>query len=114
MSDLFCSATLVLARHAKAAFVEDWFSDEGGSLTPAGRIQAHRLAEACVVVGVHCCAGEPYAVRADGRVAPRPAAPRRAVGADRAGVDGPETRGGEGHEHGRMFGDGVGDAFPAA
>ncbi len=45
MSDLFCSATLVLARHAKAAFVEDWFSDEGGSLTPAGRIQAHGLAD---------------------------------------------------------------------
>ena len=45
MSDLFCPATLVVARHAKAAFVEDWFSDEGGSLTPAGRAQAHQLAD---------------------------------------------------------------------
>jgi broad specificity phosphatase PhoE len=45
VSDLFCPATLVVARHAKAAFVEDWFSDEGGSLTPAGRAQAHQLAD---------------------------------------------------------------------
>jgi probable phosphoglycerate mutase len=45
VSDLFCPATLVVARHAKAAFVEHWFSDEGGSLTPAGRAQAHQLAD---------------------------------------------------------------------
>ena len=45
MSDLQCAATLVVARHAKAAFVEDWFSDEGGSLTPGGRRQAHALAD---------------------------------------------------------------------
>ena len=45
MTDLFCPATLVVARHAKAAFVEDWFSDEGGSLTPGGRAQAHALAD---------------------------------------------------------------------
>jgi probable phosphoglycerate mutase len=45
VSDLFCPATLVVARHAKAAFVEDWFSDEGGSLTSAGRAQAHALAD---------------------------------------------------------------------
>ena len=45
MSDLFCPATLVVARHAKAAFVEDWFSDEGGSLTPQGRHQASTLAD---------------------------------------------------------------------
>jgi probable phosphoglycerate mutase len=44
VSDLFCPATLVVARHAKAAFVEDWFSDEGGSLTAAGRQQARLLA----------------------------------------------------------------------
>ena len=44
MSDLFCPATLVVARHAKAAFVEDFFSDEGGSLTSAGRQQARALA----------------------------------------------------------------------
>lgn len=35
----------MVARHAKAAFVETWFSDEGGSLTPAGRAQAHELAD---------------------------------------------------------------------
>ncbi len=45
VSDLQCPATLVVARHAKAAFVEDWFSDEGGSLTAEGRAQAHTLAD---------------------------------------------------------------------
>jgi 2,3-bisphosphoglycerate-dependent phosphoglycerate mutase len=45
VSDLHCPATLVVARHAKAAFVEDWFSDEGGSLTSEGRRQARALAE---------------------------------------------------------------------
>ena len=45
MSDLHCPATLVVARHAKAAFVEDWFSDEGGSLTSEGRAQARALAD---------------------------------------------------------------------
>jgi probable phosphoglycerate mutase len=44
VSDLHCPATLVVARHAKAAFVEDFFSDEGGSLTSAGRAQAAELA----------------------------------------------------------------------
>jgi probable phosphoglycerate mutase len=45
VSDLHCPATLVLARHARAAFVESWFSDEGGSLTTQGRAQAAELAE---------------------------------------------------------------------
>jgi broad specificity phosphatase PhoE len=45
VSDLQCPATLVVARHAKAAFVEDWFSDEGGSLTSEGRRQALALAD---------------------------------------------------------------------
>lgn len=45
VSDLHCPATLVVARHAKADFVEDWFSDEGGSLTPEGRSQARELAD---------------------------------------------------------------------
>ena len=45
MSDLHCPVTLVVARHAKAAFVEDWFSDEGGSLTSKGRAQARELAD---------------------------------------------------------------------
>jgi broad specificity phosphatase PhoE len=45
VSDLQCAATLVVARHAEAAFVESWFSDEGGSLTHEGRAQARALAE---------------------------------------------------------------------
>lgn len=45
VTDLFCPATLVVARHAQAAFVEDWFSDEGGSLTSEGRAQSHALAD---------------------------------------------------------------------
>lgn len=45
MSDLQCPATLVVVRHANTAFVEDSFSDEGGSLTSEGRGQAHRLAD---------------------------------------------------------------------
>jgi broad specificity phosphatase PhoE len=45
VSDLHCPATLVVARHAKAAFVESWFSDEGGSLTPEGRAQARELGD---------------------------------------------------------------------
>src|ERR1700750_1807227 len=45
VSDLHCPATLVVARHAKAAFVESWFSDEGGSLTSQGRVQAAELAD---------------------------------------------------------------------
>lgn len=45
MSDLYCPATFIIARHAKAAFVEDWFSDEGGSLTSAGRHQARLLGD---------------------------------------------------------------------
>lgn len=45
MSDLQCAATLVVARHGDAEYAESWFSDEGGSLTAAGRQQAARLAE---------------------------------------------------------------------
>ncbi|HET7351649.1 MAG TPA: histidine phosphatase family protein [Marmoricola sp.] len=45
MSDLQCAARVLVARHAEAAFVEDDFSDEGGSLTSAGRAQAEALAE---------------------------------------------------------------------
>lgn len=57
MTELFCPATLVIARHAKAAFVEDWFSDEGGSLTAAGRQQARSLADSLHgrrVASVYC------------------------------------------------------------
>lgn len=46
MSDLQCAATLVVARHADAAYVEDFFSDEGGWLTHEGRDQARILAKA--------------------------------------------------------------------
>jgi broad specificity phosphatase PhoE len=46
VSDLFCAVRLVVARHAEAAFVEDWFSDEGGSLTPGGRRQAAAIGAA--------------------------------------------------------------------
>jgi broad specificity phosphatase PhoE len=45
VSDLHCPATFIVARHAKAAFVETWFSDEGGSLTSEGRTQARALAD---------------------------------------------------------------------
>ena len=48
VSSLHCPATLVVARHARAEYVETWFSDEGGSLTGAGRDQARRLAESLV------------------------------------------------------------------
>ena len=44
MTDLFCPSTLVVARHAQAGYVEDFFSDEGGSLTAEGRSQAAELA----------------------------------------------------------------------
>jgi broad specificity phosphatase PhoE len=40
-----CPATLVVARHADAEYVDSEFSDEGGTLTPEGRTQAGRLAE---------------------------------------------------------------------
>jgi probable phosphoglycerate mutase len=42
-SSLHCPPTLVVARHARAEYVESWFSDEGGSLTHEGRRQARAL-----------------------------------------------------------------------
>ena len=46
MSDLFCAATLVVARHGQAAYdVPDVASDDGGWLTPDGRQQARALGE---------------------------------------------------------------------
>ncbi len=44
MSDLFCAATLVVARHAEAEYESDLTSDSGGSLTLAGREQSKALA----------------------------------------------------------------------
>ncbi|MGY2876919.1 2,3-bisphosphoglycerate-dependent phosphoglycerate mutase [Marmoricola sp. URHA0025 HA25] len=46
VSSLMCPATLVVARHADAEYVDAVFSDEGGTLTADGRAQAARLAEA--------------------------------------------------------------------
>ena len=46
MSDLFCAARLIFARHSEADYVETWFSDEGGTLTLRGRRQAAELARA--------------------------------------------------------------------
>jgi broad specificity phosphatase PhoE len=43
MSDLFCAATVVVARHAEAEFEEPVASDAGGSLTATGRVQAREL-----------------------------------------------------------------------
>ncbi|MCW2782772.1 MAG: hypothetical protein JWR35_3221 [Marmoricola sp.] len=40
-----CAATLVVARHGDAEYVETWFSDEGGSLSAEGRSQARVLAD---------------------------------------------------------------------
>jgi broad specificity phosphatase PhoE len=45
-STLHCPPTLVVARHARAEYVESWFSDEGGSLTHEGRRQARDLGAA--------------------------------------------------------------------
>jgi 2,3-bisphosphoglycerate-dependent phosphoglycerate mutase len=45
VSSLMCPATLVVARHGDAEYVEDFFSDEGGTLTRDGRAQAEVLAE---------------------------------------------------------------------
>lgn len=46
MTDLQCAATLVVARHADADYVETFFSDEGGWLSQVGRDQARVLAKA--------------------------------------------------------------------
>jgi 2,3-bisphosphoglycerate-dependent phosphoglycerate mutase len=43
VSDLFCAATLVVARPGDAEYVDRGFSDEGGTLTAAGRAQAAAL-----------------------------------------------------------------------
>ncbi len=46
MSDLFCAATLVVARHAEAEYDNPGFaSDSGGSLTLRGREQSRELAQ---------------------------------------------------------------------
>lgn len=43
MSDLFCAATLVVARHAEAEYETPLAGDHGGSLTRLGREQAREL-----------------------------------------------------------------------
>ncbi|MCW2818550.1 MAG: hypothetical protein JWR42_1337 [Marmoricola sp.] len=42
----------MLARHARAAYVETWFSDEGGSLTVEGREQARLVGASLAGEGV--------------------------------------------------------------
>jgi broad specificity phosphatase PhoE len=43
MSDLFCAATLLIARHAEAEYDSPLLSDSGGSLSLTGREQARKL-----------------------------------------------------------------------
>lgn len=45
MTMLHCPATVLLARHGEAAYETSTWSDEGGSLTRAGRAQAASLAD---------------------------------------------------------------------
>lgn len=45
MSDLFCAATVIAARHAEAEYDTDITGDHGGSLTRRGREQARALGE---------------------------------------------------------------------
>ena len=44
MSDLFCPATVIVARHAEAEYETELASDGGGSLTLRGREQSRQLA----------------------------------------------------------------------
>lgn len=44
MSDLFCAATVIVARHAEAEYETELASDDGGSLTLRGREQSRQLA----------------------------------------------------------------------
>ncbi len=44
MSDLFCAATVIVARHGEAEYDTELASDDGGSLTLAGRDQGRSLA----------------------------------------------------------------------
>ena len=94
--------------------------DDVGGVVVA--VRAQRLAEPGVVAAVPGEAGVVAAVRAAAGVAAGvaglgPAGAAGLVGAgvlaDRAGVDRAEGRGGEGDEHGRVGGDGRGDAFAA-
>ncbi len=43
MSDLQCAATILVARHGEAEYESDRVSEDGGSLTLAGRAQAREL-----------------------------------------------------------------------
>ncbi|MBA2774866.1 MAG: hypothetical protein H0U36_12600, partial [Nocardioidaceae bacterium] len=44
MSDLFCAATVIVARHGEAEYDTELASDDGGSLTLAGRDQCRSWA----------------------------------------------------------------------
>lgn len=45
MSDLFCPASVIVARHAEAQYGSDLTEDAGGSLTLTGRAQSRRMGE---------------------------------------------------------------------
>jgi probable phosphoglycerate mutase len=45
VSSLMCSSTMIVARHGDAAYVDEAFSDEGGTLTSDGRAQSEALAD---------------------------------------------------------------------
>ena len=45
VSALMCPATLVVARHGDAEYVDTFFSDEGGTLTRQGRAESAALAD---------------------------------------------------------------------
>jgi broad specificity phosphatase PhoE len=46
VSSLMCPATLVVARHGDAEYLDTVFSDEGGTLSAEGRAQSRALADA--------------------------------------------------------------------
>ena len=48
MSDLQCAATIIVARHGEAEYDAEGLSDDGGSLTLAGREQARALGESLI------------------------------------------------------------------
>ena len=60
-----CPATLVVARHADAEYVDTVFSDEGGTLTAVGRAQASALAEELRGTGLQAMTVLPGSVDTD-------------------------------------------------
>ena len=77
-------------------------------------LAAQRLAQARLVLVMHPAAGQPDAVRANGRVAAWPAAPRGAVRSEWPGVDEPEAGCRQRDEERRVLGHRLGDGLAAA